>query len=211
MYNSTNPTKKFKKVTAIKLKATETEKEQDVDLSLLPLLRKSSYNDKLLVATGSNYAFAVLEKNGIRHFDEISFFDATYIANRAFKMGNKNIQIAIKTHFEKEHTDSKLLFLLKQNEMVYLPPNGEIAILDSTNSMYEEFWNNKLERSKHVYVVVKFSGKEIYFLKHDIANTLINKVEFGSQNCYQKINDISIKDRCIKIAIDRLGNIKPIV
>jgi hypothetical protein len=211
LFTTANPTNKFKKVTAIKLKATETQDEQDVDLSLLPLLRKSSYNDKLLVATGSNYAFAVLDKNGNRHFDEISFFDATSIANTTFKMGNKNIQIAIKTHFEKKQPDSKLLFLLKQNEMVYLPPNGEIAILDSTNTEYSAFWNNKLERSKHVYIVVKFSGKQIYFLKNDIANILVNKVEFGSQNCYEKVNGVSIKDKCIKIIIDRLGNIKPIL
>jgi CRISPR-associated endonuclease Csn1 len=204
-----NSGKKFKKITAIKLKATETENEEEVDLSLLPLVRKSSYNSKLMVSTGSNYAFAILEKENKRHFDEISFFDATNIVNNAFKNGNKNIASIIQKHFEKENPESKLLFLLKQDEIIYLPPKDETVILDSSNPKYNEFWNDKLNRAKNIYTVVKFSKGNIYFLKHDIANPIINKIEFGTQDCYTQVNGVSIKDYCIKLNIDRLGNIIP--
>lgn len=210
-FKTTNPTKSFKKVTAIKLTPNKVgSDEEEIDLSLLALERKSSYNNKLMVATGSNYAFAVLEKEGKRHFDEISFFDATNKVRLAFAEGNKNIQQIIKSHFEAKNDGSKLLFLLKQNELVYLPNKDETVILDMESPEFEIFWNDKKSRSKNTYIVVKFSGNQIYFLKHDIANVLINKVEFGSQNCYEKVAERSIKEFCIKLNIDRLGNIKPI-
>jgi CRISPR-associated endonuclease Csn1 len=209
-FTQLNAGKKFKKITAIKLKATEIENEEEVDLSLLALVRKSSYNEKLLVSTGSNYAFAILEKNEKRHFDEISFFDATSISKNALINGRKSINSMIKEHFEEKHPESKLLFFLKQNDLVYMPSKDENVIFDSSNREYHKFWNDKYIRSKRVYTVVKFSGKRIYFLKHDIANPLVNKIEFGSQNCYEKVSEVSIREVCIKLVIDRLGNIKPI-
>ena len=93
--------------------------------------------------------------------------------------------------------------------MVYLPGKDENVITDTGNPDFAAFWNNKKIRSANIYTVVKFSGKQIYFLKHDIAQVLLNKVEFGSQNCYEKVNGTSIKDMCIKLKIDRLGNICP--
>ncbi len=204
--------KEFKKpVKAIRLKATETNNEEEVDLSLLQLARKSSYNNKLMISTGSNYAFAVLEKEGKRHFDEISFFDATNIVNNEFKKGNKNVSDIISKHFEKKNENSILLFLLKQDEVVYLPSKDENVISDENHPEYFSFWNNKRERARNVYTVVKFSGKTIYFLKHYIANIIANKLEFGSQNCYEKVNGVSIKEHCIKLRVDRLGNITPII
>lgn len=206
------PTKNYKFLSSIKLKATQTEIEEDIDLanlSLLQLSRKSSYNDKLMIATGSNYAFAVLEKEGKRHFDEISFFHAAKIVNQEFKNGHTNVSQIVSKYFEDKNKNSKLLFLLKQDEVVYLPQIDEIAILDEKHPDFTAFWNDKAERAKNVYTVVKFSGNRIYFLKHDIANIITNKQEFGSQNCYEKINNISIKDHCFKLHIDRLGNIFP--
>lgn len=197
-----------KPIKAIKLKSTESEIDEEIDLSLLQLERKSSYNNKLMVATGSNYAFAILEKEGNRHYDEISFFDAANIANKALKEGVKNINDVLKKHFENKNSDSKFLFLLKQNDMIYLPSSSESVILDKSNSDYNKYWQDKPNRVNNIYTVVKFSGKRIYFLKHDIAYPLVNKIEFGSQNCYEKVNGVSIKEYCIKLKVDRLGNIK---
>lgn len=205
-----NPSKKYKLLTAIKLiPSKDSTVQNDEELSLLPLERKSSYNKNLLVSTGSNYAFAILEKNGERQFDEISFFDATRLVNEKFKKGEKDIFQIMKKYFENKNTDASLLFLLKQNDMVYLPIENENISLNAGEVDPERFWNNKRERSKNIYTVIKFSGKQIYFLKHDIATPMINKVEFGSQNCYEKINGVSIKEFCIKLKIDRLGNISP--
>ena len=205
-----NPGKKFKPITSIKLvPSKDSATQEEEELSLLPLQRKSSYNKSLLVSTGSNYAFAVLERDGERQFDEISFFDATRLVNEKFKQGEKDIHQIMKKHFENKNEGTSLLFLLKQNEMVYLPAENEKVPIKREDNDYENFWNDKTERSKNVYTVVKFSGKQIYFLKHDIATPMINKIEFGSQNCYEKRNNISIKDYCIKLKVDRLGNISP--
>lgn len=202
--------KNFKKpLKTIKLKATKTDNEEEIDLSLLQLVRKSSYNNKLMIATGSNYAFAVLEKEGKRHFDEISFFYAVNIVNPEFKKGNKNVNDVVTKYFERKNENSILLFLLKQDEVVYLPSQSETIITDENHSDYFSFWNDKQQRAKNIYTVVKFSGNQIYFLKHDIANIIANKLEFGSQNCYEKVNGVSIKEVCIKLKVDRLGNIKP--
>ncbi|MDP4284973.1 MAG: HNH endonuclease domain-containing protein [Bacteroidota bacterium] len=205
-----NDGNKFKPISSIKLKATETEEEQEMDLSLLQLTRSSSYNKKLFVSTGSNYAFAILEKEGKRHYDEISLFHATNLVNDALKIGNKNINLIIGNYFEERNPTSKVLFLLKQNDIVYLPRKEETVILDPSNPDYEKFWNDKYYRAKNIYAVVKFSGKQIYFLKHDIANVILNKIEFGSQNCYEKVDGVSIKDSCIKVNIDRIGNLSPV-
>jgi hypothetical protein len=205
-----NQSKSFKPISSIKLLPQKSESNiEENDLTLLPLERKSSYNNKLMVATGSNYAFIVLEKEGKRHYDEISFFDAVKLVNNNLKLGIKNVQKIIMNYFEQKYKGSKILFLLKQNDMVYLPQKDEKPILDSNDPNFITFWNDKKNRANNIYTVVKFSGQRIYFLKHNIAIPLVNKVEFGSQNCYEIIDNISIKENCIKLQIDYLGNIKP--
>ena len=209
-FNIKKPDKNFKPITSVKLiAAKESNEEEEQELSLLALERKNSYNKNLLISTGSNYAFAVLEKDSERHFDEISFFDATKLVNEAFKKGNKNIGKVMNEFFENKNPGSKLLFLLKQNDMVYLPSRDENIITYIENPDYTKFWNDEKSRAANTYTVVKFSGKQIYFLKHDIAHPLINKIEFGSQNCYEKVKGVSIKEHCIKLNINRLGNISP--
>ena len=64
--------------------------------------------------------------------------------------------------------------------------------------------------------MVKASGKECYFMQNNIANLIVRYDaalkfgEYGSQNKLTTTDEgIKIGDRCIKLAIDRLGNIKP--
>lgn len=84
----------------------------------------------------------------------------------------------------------KILFTLKQDDSVYLPDEKEKVILRETITEFKTFWSDKVKRTNNVYKVVKFSGNVIYFLKHDIAKVIVNKLEFGSQNCYEKVNGI---------------------
>jgi hypothetical protein len=90
-----------------------------------------------------------------------------------------------------------------------MPEKSQEVILDYESPLYKDFWENYKERSKNIYVVQKFSGSQIYFLKHNIAKSIKKGIEFGSQDCYEKIGERSIKDHCIKLQVDRLGNIKP--
>ncbi len=186
--------------------------QEDPDEALQKLDRGKAYNNSLFVKTGDNYLFAVIEKEGKRIFDLITLFDAANLLKDEFNKETDskklNKEQIFKNYFE-EKWKATLLYTLKQGDPVYMPSDYEDMITDAESPLFNDFWNNKAERSKSIYYVVKYSGRQIYFIRHNIADTIIKGIEFGSQNAYEKINGISIKDKCIKLNIDRLGNVKP--
>lgn len=200
-------------------KSKKKKTDDEDDISLQKLDRQKSFNDSLYVKTGDNYLFAVMEKEVFdkklkenkteRHYDLITFFDAANLLKSEFNASedknNFNKEDLFRKYFE-ERNNARLLFTLKQGDFVYLPDDDEEVILDESSPLFID-WKNISERSKNIYVVQKFSGKEIYFLKHTIADTIAKKIEFGSQDCYQSLNGKSIKEFCFKINSDRLGNI----
>lgn len=202
------------------LKSKKKKTDDEDDISLQKLDRQKSFNDSLYVKTGDNYLFAVMEKEIFnkklntnkteRHYDLITFFDAANLLKSEFNASedknNFNKEDLFRKYFE-ERNNARLLFTLKQGDFVYLPDDNEEVILDESSPLFIDYWKNISERSKNIYVVQKFSGKEIYFLKHTIADTIAKKIEFGSQDCYQSLNAKSIKEFCFKINSDRLGNI----
>lgn len=225
------PTKKFKPLKKIKLIADSNNDEDNSEIntlmtnvdqskddtvnedisSLTPLQREKAFNDKLYVKTNDNYLFAVLEKEGERFFDIISFFEATSELKKALRecLDKKQLKKSevFKDYFEKNNKNNAIFcFALKQNDMVYMPNEGEIPVFDPLHENYHQYWSAK-ERVNNIYVVQKFSKKQIYFLKHSIAIPIENKVELGSQNCYEKVGDRSIKEFCFPISVDRLGRI----
>lgn len=185
--------------------------QEEIEDALQKLERNKAFNNSLYVSTGGNYLFAVMDKDGKRIFDSITFFDAVnYLKdefNNATDKDNFNKELAFKNYFE-DKNKAKLLFTLKQNDVVYFPDRDEDLILDETSPLYNSYWNNKKERSRNIYVVQKFSDDRIYFINHTVAYTIKRKIEFGSQDCYENIAERSIKQYCIKLSIDRLGNIQ---
>jgi len=200
-------------ISVIKIFYQDPTKKKNEEDALQKLDRKKSFNQNLYVKTGGNYCFAIIEKDGKRIYDIVSFYDAANILKEEFKKAKDKLSIKaellLKSYFQEKNKSAKILFLLKQNDMIYLPEKGEEVITDKSSPFYMRFWNDKIARSRNIHLVVKFSGNEIYFIKHNIARPIENKLEFGSQNCYQKINEVSIKDHCIKIIGDRLGNAFP--
>jgi CRISPR subtype II RNA-guided endonuclease Cas9/Csn1 len=203
-----------KAIKSIKLKNIEDDKNEEEQITLQRLERKYAFNNKLYVSTGDNYLFAIMEKDGKRIFDLITFFDAANLLksefNKATDKYHFNKETVFKKYFE-EKWKASLLFTLKQGEAVYLPSKDEEVITNPSNPQFTSFWNDKLNRSKNIHYVTKYSGKQIYFIGHNIADAIVRGKEFGSQNAYEKSGDMSIKDRCIKLTVDRLGNIKPFV
>jgi CRISPR subtype II RNA-guided endonuclease Cas9/Csn1 len=191
-------------------KIKKKKRQEESEDALQKLNRGKAFNKNLYVATGGNYLFAVMEKDGNRIFDIITFYDATNLLKEAFnKSTDKKAfdkEQFFKNYFE-EKNKAKLLFTLKQGDAVYMPKENEEVITDPQSSLYKDFWNNKTARSENIYYVTKYSGNEIYFIKHSIANTIVKGKEFGSQDAYQTIDGLSIKQYCIKLYIDRLGNI----
>jgi hypothetical protein len=207
-------------ITSIKIfyrdpsKVKKKKGQEEVEDALQRLDRKKAYNNSLFVKTGDNYLFAIMNRDGKRLFDLITFFDAANLLKEEFgkahdkKLFNKDL--VIRSYFE-EKNKAQLLFTLKQGDPVYMPKEGEELITDPQSPFYKSFWTNKEMISSNIYYVTQYSGNRIYFIKHSIADTIIKGKEFGSQNAYENIEGLSIKKYCVKLNIDRLGNIHPII
>lgn len=185
--------------------------EEEVEDALQKLDRSKAFNESLFVKTGDNYLFAIMEKDGNRSFDVITFFDAANLLkdefNKAMDKQTFNKEAVFKKYFE-EKNKANLLFTLKQGDPVYLPAEEEEVVTDVESPLYESFWYDTNARSKNIHYVTKYSGNRIYFINNRIADTIVKGKEFGSQNAYEIISGRSIKKHCIKINIDRLGNLK---
>lgn len=94
-------------------------------------------------------------------------------------------------------------FYLCPNDLVYIPSNDE---LENINNI--DFKNIAKEKNERIYKVVSFSGSQIFFVRQDIATSIVNKAEFSTLNKMERGMDGSmIKENCIKLKVDRLGNI----
>ena len=100
-----------------------------------------------------------------------------------------------------------LLFYLSPNDLVYLP---DVEELESNNTV--DFSHLNGEQVKKIYKAVSFSGTQCFFIRHDIANSIENKVEFSALNKMEKsITGLMIKDVCWKLTVNRLGIIDNVI
>ncbi|WP_414845696.1 type II CRISPR RNA-guided endonuclease Cas9 [Chryseobacterium sp. IT-36CA2] len=94
-------------------------------------------------------------------------------------------------------------FFLCPNDLVYIPSEDELE-----NSSNIDFKNFKEEQNKKIYKVVSFSGSQLFFIRQEIAISIVNKAEFSTLNKMERsIEGVMIKENCIKLQVDRLGNI----
>lgn len=93
-----------------------------------------------------------------------------------------------------------LKFHLSPNELVYVPRENE----DNVDI-------NALDKNR-IYKFVSASGNQAFFVKHDVATTIVNKMEFSPLNKMEKtITGEMVKAVCWKLEVDRLGKIKRII
>ena len=60
--------------------------------------------------------------------------------------------------------------------------------------------------------MVSSSGSQCFFIKSDVAVTIINKVEYSALNKMEKsVDEIMIKSVCWKLETTRLGKITKII
>ncbi len=89
-------------------------------------------------------------------------------------------------------------FVLSPNDLVYVPTEDE-----KRNGYYNISLN-----TERLYKMVSSGGYQCFFIKHNVASSIIDKVEFSSQNKMERaITGEMIKEVCIPVKIDRLGNI----
>ena len=94
-----------------------------------------------------------------------------------------------------------MLFSLSPYDLVYVPIEGEI-IEDI------DFRNLSKEQKEKIYKTVSFTGNQCFFIREIVATPIVNKMEYSPLNKMERsITGIMIKEICIKLKVDRLGNI----
>lgn len=104
--------------------------------------------------------------------------------------------------------------ILQSDDLVYVPNDEEWQkIINHEENPID--WSNQKKIASRIYRLVKSVSNQFYFLPANVSSLIMKydsqkKLgEFMSQNCSEKtIDDTTvIKERCIKIKADRLGNI----
>lgn len=136
---------------------------------------------------GTNLFFAVYsDREGNRSFDSIPF-------NIAAERQKQGVNVAP----EENEKGDKLLFVLSPGDLVYMPDDGEHV-------------DSRLDRDK-IWKFVSSSQSRAYFIPERVANVIVDKKEYTALN-KTEFDDShrSIKDKCHKISVDRLGFITKI-
>lgn len=139
-------------------------------------------------AKGTNLFFAIYQaEDGKRVYDTIPL----NIVIEREKQGLSPVP-------EKNEKGNALLFWLSPNDLVYLPTEEEWELRRI---------NEPLDRGR-IYKMVSCTGNEGHFIPANIANPIIPTIELGSNNKAQRSWDGEmIKEICIPINVDRLGNV----
>lgn len=98
---------------------------------------------------------------------------------------------------EQDEAGNQLLFWLSPNDLVYVPTSEEIEIGRV----------GEIDR-KRIYKMVSCTGNVAHFVPASISNPIIQTLELGSNNKAQRAWSAEmIKDICLPLKVDRLGNI----
>jgi CRISPR-associated endonuclease Csn1 len=147
-------------------------------------------------AKGTNLYFAIYQNdNGKRSF-------ATIPLNIVIERLKQNLSPVP----EVDELGNTLLMFLSPNDLVYIP-SGDDKVND--NNINFDSINNQI--TNNIYKMISSTGPQCFFIENKVAVPIFNKVEFSALNKMEKnITGIMIKEHCIKLQVDRLGNIKPI-
>ena len=144
-------------------------------------------------AKGTNLYFAIYE---IETFDKIS---GEFKKKRTFATIPLNVVIErLKQNLPPVPADengNEPKFVLSPNDLVYVPID-DVSINDG-----------KLDGSR-LYKMVSSSHYQCFFVRAEVANSIVDKCEFSALNKMERaISGEMIKDVCIPVKVDRLGNI----
>lgn len=157
--------------------------------SLKPIHRKHREKDKGdfdYLKPGDNYCFAVLQKDEIKDFKPVSFFDAATWVTNQFRSDTKSgykfpkkfgqrldyIEEIIRKKIKEEKPGFEILYLLQQDDLVYLPIDKVDAKKAETNPENGFWFDKEKKRWKRIYRVVKFSGSICYFIPFNYTSSI---------------------------------------
>ena len=106
--------------------------------------------------------------------------------------------------------EGEFLFSLSPNDLVYVPTDEEIE-----DRSLVDFSNLSKEQISRIYKMVSSTGSKCYFINNHISKLIKaydvkSKIgEFGSLNKSElSIDNFRIKERCWKLNVNRIGNVK---
>lgn len=89
-------------------------------------------------------------------------------------------------------------FVLSPNDLVYLPTKEDIE---------RGTISTPLDKGR-IYKMVSSSGFQCFFIKYEVASCIVDKYEFSPLNKMERaITGEMIKETCVPIKVDRIGNI----
>lgn len=90
-----------------------------------------------------------------------------------------------------DENGNKLLFTISPNDLVYIPKNGETEITDKSR----------------IFKFVSCTKNLAMFIPNSVAKAIVDKTEFGSLNKLVVFEGVTIKNVCLPVEVDRLGNV----
>jgi CRISPR-associated endonuclease Csn1 len=170
--------------------------------SKFPLGQTGNKKDKYVeAAKGTNLFFAIYQdENGKRSFETIPL----NIVIERQKQGLSSVPV-------NNEKGENLLFYLSPNDLVYVPTQEEYE-----NSSEICFNDLTKEQITNIYKMVSCTGTECHFIRANISHLIKYydaKTKIGELGSLNKLensinkNPIQIKQVCLKLKVDRLGNI----
>ncbi len=153
--------------------------------------KKGNKSSKFVeAAKGTNLYFAVYETE--KWNDKLGEF----IRERTYATIPLNVVIErLKQNLSPAPADkngNEPMFVLSPNDLVYVPIAGRDEDIDTNR----------------IYKMVSASGGQCFFVKENVAIPIVDKYEFSTLNKMERaVTGEMIKDVCLPIKVDRLGNI----
>lgn len=140
-------------------------------------------------AKGTNLVFAIYgDENGKRSYETIPLNEVIERQKQGFSVADL-----------KGVND----FYLCPNDLVYIPSEDDLENINKVDLRFID-----AEKNSMIYKVVSFTGSQIFFVRQDIATSIVNKMEFSTLNKMERAMDGSmVKEYCVKLKVDRLGNV----
>lgn len=147
-------------------------------------------------AKGTNLFFAIYEEESVdseRNMIDRKRTYSTIPLNIVIERQKKGL-----SDVPENENGKNAKYVLSPNDLVYLPTVNEIR--DSQVHF-------PIDRER-IYKMVSASGNQCFFIKNEIAKSIVDKVEFSPLNKMERaITQEMIKEICLPIKIDRLGNL----
>ncbi|WP_206513724.1 type II CRISPR RNA-guided endonuclease Cas9 [Pseudoflavitalea rhizosphaerae] len=159
-----------------------------------------SYNSRhkyVEAEKGTNLFFGIyLNEKGNRVYETIRLDEA--IERR--KQGELPVP-------ERNADGHPLLFSLSPNDLIYMPDEDEIE-----NGKVNVPEPLSLLDVRKIYKIVNFTGVTLLAIPCHVAKLISDGQEFTSGNKLQlALNGLSIREKCVKLIVDRLGQVKKLI